>query len=75
MGTYLAYTINRITKLILQNYGKIRRLEEEISPYIKLCDYHCLQEEISPSDCNTASFFYINGQINPSKEVLKNQAV
>ena len=36
MWTYLGYTVNRITKLVLQNYGIIRRLEEEISPYIKL---------------------------------------
>ena len=75
MWTYLGYTVNRITKLVLQNYGIIRHLEEEISPYIKLCYYHCLQEEISPSGCDAASFFYINGQTNPSKEVLKNQAV
>ena len=75
MWTYLAYTVNRITKLVLQNYGIIRCLEQEISPYMKLCYYHCLQEEISPSGCDTASFFYINGQTNPSKEVLKSQAV
>ena len=75
MWMYLGYTVNRITKLVLQNYGIIRCLEEKISLYTKLCNDHCLQEEISPSGCDTASFFCINGQTNPSKEVLKSQAV